>query len=120
MRVVVIHMDHRLAAETGLFGTSGEGFVQVVEASDTKRINDLWTLARSAEKCKIFQSGTHQNLDRRHLAWMKAWLDQAIRKYDSEDLAETMCPAIISRLCAQMCNSQSEGPDVGTRSSRGE
>lgn len=107
MRVVVVHSDHELAAVSGLFGLLGDAQVQIVSVSEQAKLDRLYDLA---EDCESKQSVTvTQNLVRPSLDSLEEELRTVlIRKFGSEDLAAIMHPAVMFRLCTEMCNSGTE------------
>jgi hypothetical protein len=104
LRVIVVHSYIRSAAQTGRFGLLGDTRVQVIDASNREEVETFYALTEA------YESGwpvtTKQNFVRPCLealnAELKNWMDGWC---GLEDQATTLRPAIMFRLCTQMCNS---------------
>ena len=103
LRIIVVHSDFKAAAATGLFGLLGDARVQVIEVSEEARIEAFFDLA---EACERKTSVTvRQDFHRESADSMKEKLSKSIvERFRSQKLAEAMRPAIMFRLCTQMCN----------------
>jgi hypothetical protein len=103
VRVVVIHLDFRQAAKTGLFGLSGDKFVQVVDAT-LPLASQLYELAETCES-RASTVTAPQNFARMSANDMHAMVRRvALKRYFDHELAKRMRAAIMFRLCTKMCN----------------
>ncbi|KAK5720382.1 hypothetical protein LTR17_015019 [Elasticomyces elasticus] len=104
VRVVVVHCDFKNAANSGLFGLLGDARVQIVDVRDDNRVVDQYLAL--AEACE--QGGSvavNQDFRRGLVAVTRQKLKNLIMStYDCPRLAATVRPAIMFRLCTEMCN----------------
>lgn len=104
VRTIVIHSDIRFAAATGLFGLLGDSRVQVFDVGDMETIKRYINLAESRE-CEQGPDITAKQDFRLETVWTQAEL---LREYVWENYGEDMTtrlhPAVMFRLCTQMCN----------------
>ncbi|KAH0238630.1 hypothetical protein KCV06_g618, partial [Aureobasidium melanogenum] len=103
MHVVVVHSDLSSAAATGLFGLLGDAPVQIIPVSEEAKIDSFYDLA---ERCERGQDVTaSQDFTRKSADEMRQELRKEVwSRFKSEDLVAIMHPAIMFRLCTQMCN----------------
>lgn len=102
-RIVVVHSDLDSAAATGLFGLLGDAPVQIVPVSEEAKTASFYDLAERCERGKSVI--TSQDFRRIPVDDMRQYLRGTVMtKFASEDLAAIMHPAIMFRLCTQMCN----------------
>ncbi|KAJ9624401.1 hypothetical protein H2203_005136 [Taxawa tesnikishii (nom. ined.)] len=102
-RVVIIHLDFARAAKTGLFGLSGDEFVQVVDAT-LPLASQLYELAEICER-EAYAVTAAQNFARMSANDMDAMVKRvALKAFHDHELSKRMRPAIMFRLCTQMCN----------------
>ncbi|KAG9547080.1 hypothetical protein KCU71_g13691, partial [Aureobasidium melanogenum] len=103
MRIVVVHSDLHSAAATGLFGLLGDAPVQIIPVFEEAKIDSFYGLA---ERCERGQDVTaSQDFTRKSADEMRQELrDEVWSRFNSEDLVAIMHPAIMFRLCTQMCN----------------
>ncbi|CAD0081629.1 unnamed protein product, partial [Aureobasidium vineae] len=115
-RVIVIHLDSAQAAKTGLFGLLGDAPVQVVDAY-SPLASQLYELAETCER-GAYALTAAQNFARMSADDMNAMVKrQAFEVFQEYDLLKRMRPAIMFRLCTQMCNHSNtpeEEPKVWT------
>ncbi|KAG9913624.1 hypothetical protein KCU98_g13011, partial [Aureobasidium melanogenum] len=105
MRIVVVHSDLPSAAATGLFGLLGDAPVQIIPVSEETKINTFYELAERCEHGKPVTAS--QDLTCKSADELRQELRREISsrfRSESEDLAKIMHPAIMFRLCTQMCN----------------
>jgi len=103
MRTIVIHQDLHEAALTGLFGLLGDAPVQVIDAREEARIEELWCLAEFSERELL--GSNKQDLVRVTADGLKQELKDTVTwRCESVDLLQTLRPAIMFRLCTQMCS----------------
>lgn len=103
MGVVVVHADFRTAAATGLFGLLGDARVQVIDVSNEAKVNALFDLAEESER--KYQVTVGQDFHRDSAESMKQRLtDVIVTTFGSEKIVPPMHPAIMFRLCTEMCN----------------
>jgi len=103
MRMVVIHLDLRRAANSGLFGLLGDKTIQVVDAA-TPLASQLYELA---EYCERGASGVTiaQDLTRMSANDIDAMLKRvAFKIFHDHEVGKRLRPAIMFRLCTEMCN----------------
>lgn len=102
-RIIVVHSHLDSAAATGLFGLLGDAPVQIVPVSEEAKVASFYDLAERCERGKsviISQDFRQIPVDE-----MRQYLRcTVLAKFASEDLAAIMHPAIMFRLCTQMCN----------------
>jgi hypothetical protein len=103
MRVIVVHSDRKTAAMTDLFGLFGDAQVRIVDVSQEAKVAAYFDLAETCERRNPVT--IRQNFGRDSADSMKKYLRQVIiDQFHSEELATTMHPAIMFRLCTRMCN----------------
>lgn len=103
MRYIVVHSDVHSAAATGLFGLLGDAPVQIIPVSEETKINSFYDLAERCERGKNVTAS--QDLTRKSAEELRQELRRKVlSRYSSENLAAIMHPAIMFRLCTQMCN----------------
>lgn len=103
MRIFVIHANRRFAAETGMFGLLCDARVQIVNVSEQTRIDALFDLAEGCEhkgKATVRQDFQRESAE----SLQQELKDVAIEKFGSQQRAPEMHPAIMFRLCTEMCN----------------
>lgn len=110
-RVVIIHASHEYAAKTGLFGLLGDAPVQVVEVSDEARVEAFFDFADESQRKGHV---THpQDLNRYPPEVVRRVLEDTIDRgfgiYKKH--LPPMHPAIMFRLCTDMCNHSREGEE---------
>lgn len=103
VRVVVIHLDLRRAADSGLFGVSGDDTIQVVDAA-LPLVSQLYELAESCERgasaVTVAQDFTRMPADD-----MDAMVKRVAYKiFHDHEVGKRLRPAIMFRLCTEMCN----------------
>jgi hypothetical protein len=102
-RVVVIHLDFARAAKTGLFGLLGDEPIQVLESA-SPLTSQLYELAESCEHRAHAITAT-QDFTRMSTNDMDAMVKRvAFKAFHDRELSMRMRPAIMFRLCTQMCN----------------
>lgn len=103
MKVIVVHSDLKSVVEMGLFGLFGDARVQVIDVSEQNRVEEYFSLAEMCERkgsIKVRQDFSRESADS-----MKQQLRAVVmEQFRCEELAELMRPAIMFRLCTQMCN----------------
>lgn len=93
MSTIMIHLDFREAAQTGLFGLLGDAPVQIVPASDKKRASALYDLADPSGK-EI----------QREYSELEMGLEEGCVMHEiSEKLSSKLHAAIMFRLCTPNC-----------------
>ena len=103
IRVVIIHLDFTRAAKTGLFGLSGDEWVQVVDAT-LPLASQLYELAETCER-GAYAVTVAQNFVRMSANDMDAMVKSvALKAFHDYELPKRMRPAIMFRLCTKMCN----------------
>lgn len=103
MRVLIVHADFGTAAATGLFGLLGDAPVQVIDVTDEARVNALLDLAERSERNGQVAARQDFHLDSVEL--MKQTLtDVIVTTFGSEKVVPPMRPAVMFRLCTDMCN----------------
>ncbi|KAK3708149.1 hypothetical protein LTR37_011653 [Vermiconidia calcicola] len=108
VRIVIVHSDFKAAAMTGLFGLLGDARVQVVDLSEEARVEAFFDLAKACESktaVTIAQDFHREPADSMRERLSKSTMD----RFSSQKLAEAMRPAIMFRLCTQMCNHVKQG-----------
>ncbi|KAG9957798.1 hypothetical protein KCU61_g8857, partial [Aureobasidium melanogenum] len=103
VRVVVIHLDIGRAADSGLFGLSGDEIIQVVDAT-LPLASQLYALAehceRGAPAVTCAQDFTRMSTDD-----MDAMVKRvAYKVFHEHEVGKRLRPAIMFRLCTEMCN----------------
>ncbi|KAG9691394.1 hypothetical protein KCU95_g7171, partial [Aureobasidium melanogenum] len=108
MDIVVVHLDLSSAAGTGLFGLLGDAPVQIIPVSNETEINRFYDLAERCERGKSVTAS--QDFARKSAEeWRQELRDDVLYRFSqnesvAEDLIAIMHPAIMFRLCTQMCN----------------
>ena len=103
MRTIVIHLDPLAATSTGLFGLLGDAPVQIIDAREEARIEELWCLAETSERELL--GSNKQDLVRVTADGLKQELKDTVTwRCKSVDLLQTLRPAIMFRLCTKMCS----------------
>jgi hypothetical protein len=103
VRVVVIHLDFGRAADSGLFGLSGDEIIQVVDAT-LPLASQLYALAEHCEREASTVTIT-QDLTRISTDDMDAMVKRvAFKVFHDSEVGKRLRPAIMFRLCTQMCN----------------
>ncbi|KAI5204390.1 hypothetical protein E4T38_04681 [Aureobasidium subglaciale] len=103
VRVVIIHLDLRRAAGSGLFGLLGDERLQVVDAT-LLLAEQLYALA---EHCEHGASAVTcaQDFTRMSADDMDAMVKSvAFKSFHDSEIGKRLRPAIMFRLCTQMCN----------------
>lgn len=106
MRVIVVHLDFRSAAESGLFGLLGDAWVQVIDAADQSRIDTFLEYAEVCEQRAVVTTKQDFVLEPPH-AMRRGLRELVLAEFHSENLVALMRPAVMFRLCTRMCNHQS-------------
>lgn len=114
IKTIVIHMDLKSAAGTGLFGFLGDAPVQIIDASDLMMMDAYYKLAAESECSDKY--AIKQDLHRSSLASVEQELREVIlnRFKDEEGVTDSMRPAVMFRLCTQRC-SREEGNEERNR-----
>lgn len=103
MRIFVIHASRRFAAATGLFGLLGDARVQIVNVSEQAKVDAFFDLAKGCEHKG--KATVRQNFQRVSAESLRQELkDVVIEQFGSLQRAPEMHPAIMFRLCTEMCN----------------
>lgn len=103
VRVVVIHLDQRQAAKSGLFGLLGDEIIQVVDAT-LPIAEQLYVLAEDCEH-RAPAVTCAQNFTRMSTDDMDAMVKRvAFKVYHDSEVGKRLRPAIMFRLCTHMCN----------------
>lgn len=103
VRVVVVRVDLRQAAHSGLFGLSGDETVQVVEAT-LPLASQLYELAESCE-CGASAVTADQDFTRMPIDDMDDMVKRVAYKiFHDHEIGRRLRPAIMFRLCTEMCN----------------
>lgn len=103
MRVTIIHCDFATASRTGLFGLLGDARVQIIDASNEATVEAYMGFAESCERENAVL--IPQDFGREPIDSMRQKLRQVVwREFGSEQLLETIHPAIMFRLCTRKCN----------------
>ncbi|KAI4719655.1 hypothetical protein E4T48_04076 [Aureobasidium sp. EXF-10727] len=103
VRVVVIHLDFKQAADSGLFGLLGDEIIQVVDAT-LPLVEQLYELA---EQCERGASAVTcaQDFTRMSADDMDAMVKRvAFKVFHDSEIGKRLRPAIMFRLCTRMCN----------------
>ncbi|OKP12365.1 hypothetical protein PENSUB_2101 [Penicillium subrubescens] len=116
LRVVIIHSEDRTAAQTGLFGLLGDVRVQIVPVSEQARLSALFDLAERLDRQNQFAH--RQNLERYSVEKYQEGLAHSVRygleTNDEQTVSKflkRMQPAVMFRLCTEMCNHSREEND---------
>jgi hypothetical protein len=103
VKVVVIHLDLGRAADSGLFGLSGDEIIQVVDAA-LPLASRLYELAEYCERGASAVTAA-QDFTRMSVNDMDAMVKrQAFEALDDHEIGKRLRPAIMFRLCTRMCN----------------
>jgi hypothetical protein len=103
VRVVVIHLDLGQAADSGLFGLLGDGFIQVVDAT-LPLAEQLYALAEHCERGASAIT-TAQDFTRMSANDMGVMIKRvAFKIFHDHEVSKRLRPAIMFRLCTRMCN----------------
>ncbi|THX27827.1 hypothetical protein D6D10_09344, partial [Aureobasidium pullulans] len=103
VRVVVIHLDFERAADSGLFGLLGDEPIQMVDAT-LPLASQLHELAEYCER-EASAVTTAQDLTRMPANDINAMMKRAaFRTFHDREVGKRLRPAIMFRLCTQMCN----------------
>ncbi|KEQ61344.1 uncharacterized protein M437DRAFT_51783 [Aureobasidium melanogenum CBS 110374] len=103
VRVIVIHLDFARAAKSGLFGLLGDEPVQVVDAT-SPLVSQLYELAETCER-EAYALTAAQDFTRMSAGDMDAMVKRvAFKTFHDHELSKRMRPAIMFRLCTEMCN----------------
>ncbi|KAI4847168.1 hypothetical protein E4T44_04669 [Aureobasidium sp. EXF-8845] len=103
VRVVVIHLDLGRAADSGLFGLSGDEIIQVVDAT-LPLASQLYELAEHCER-QASAVTTAQDFNRVSSNDMDAMVKRvAFKVFHDHETGKRLRPAIMFRLCTNMCN----------------
>lgn len=102
MRTVVVHCDLRTAAATGLFGLLGDAQVQIMDVAEEERIRVLLDLAESCERNETVT--IRQDFRPPAVDTMRKQVQDIVTELGYGEMHTTMQPAIMFRLCTQMCN----------------
>jgi hypothetical protein len=103
VKIVVIHLDLGRAADSGLFGLLGDEIVQVVDAA-LPLASQLYELA---EYCERGASAVKAAQDFTRMSWndMDAMVKrEAVKRLRDHEIGKRLRPAIMFRLCTEMCN----------------
>lgn len=103
VKVIVIHLDIGRAADSGLFGISGDEIIQVVDAA-SPLASQLYEMA---EWCEHGASAVTvaQDFTRMSFADMDAMVKrEAFKQLHDQEIGKRLRPAIMFRLCTEMCN----------------
>lgn len=102
-KVIAVHSDHQSAAASGLFGLLGDAPIQIVPISEEARIDKLYNLAEACER-RAGPLIVSQDFTRMSTGAMADKVKDVVTTQYDESLANVMRPAIMFRLCTQMCN----------------
>ncbi|KAI4730171.1 hypothetical protein E4T49_01952 [Aureobasidium sp. EXF-10728] len=103
VRVIVIHLDFGQAADSGLFGLLGDEILQVVDAT-LPLAEQLYALAEHCERGAPAVTCA-QNFTRMSADDMDAMVKRvALKVFHDSEVGKRLRPAIMFRLCTQMCN----------------
>jgi hypothetical protein len=103
VKVVIIHLDSRRAARSGLFGLSGDEVIQVVDASSLLA-SQLYELAEDCERGALAITAA-QDFTRMSANDMDAMVKRkAFEALRDHEVGKRLRPAIMFRLCTQMSN----------------
>ncbi|KAH0171372.1 hypothetical protein KCU67_g2214, partial [Aureobasidium melanogenum] len=116
VRVIIIHLDFAQAAKTGLFGLLGDEPVQIVDAA-SPLVSQLYELAETCER-GAYAVTAAQNFTQMSASDMDTMVKRvAFKAFHDLELPKRMRPAIMFRLCTEMCNhsdTPGEEPKVWT------
>ena len=103
MRVVVVHTDAMTAGKTGPFGLLSDVRVQIIDFAEKAKVAAFMSFAEACERERpaiVPQDFTIEPAEMMRLALRGVILTE----FASEELATTMRPAIMFRLCTRACN----------------
>ncbi|KAG9518430.1 hypothetical protein KCU93_g8407, partial [Aureobasidium melanogenum] len=110
VRVVVIHLDIGRAADSGLFGLCGDEIIQVVDAT-LPLAEQLYALAEHCERGAPAVTYA-QDFTRMPVDDMDAMVKRvAYRIFHEHEVGKRLRPAIMFRLCTEMCNHNTPGEE---------
>ncbi|OQO04760.1 hypothetical protein B0A48_09684 [Cryoendolithus antarcticus] len=102
VHTIVVHSKIRPAAATGLFGLLGDARVQIIDVGDLSRVQQILNLAESCQHghdITVSQDSTLETI------WSAAErLREHVVSVYKQDLTARIRPAVMFRLCTQMCN----------------
>ena len=98
-----MHSDVKSAAATNHFGLLGEARVQIVDVSEQSRIEALFSLAETCERKSRVTVSQDFSREAPGSLQRKLW-KVVVEQFRSEEMAARMRPAVMFRLCTQMCN----------------
>ncbi|KAK5732716.1 hypothetical protein LTR17_010271 [Elasticomyces elasticus] len=104
MRTVVVHCDLRTGASTGLFGLAGDAPVQVADVADAARTMAFLDLAHKCESKRTV--AVQQDFQSPDVKAMTEELQKVLAELGYQDIRATFRPAIMFRLCTQMCDNR--------------
>ena len=104
VRTIVVHCDVRTATTTGLFGISGDLRVQVLDLEESTRITQLLDLAETCERA--LDVTVTQDFRREMIQTAAEDLEKRVKSLYGYGIAARIRPAIMFRLCTQMCNNR--------------
>lgn len=111
MRIIVVHTTIENAAKAELFGLLGDAPIQIVDASDTQRLDALFDLAEACESTRNF-TATRQDFQKDspelYKTTLKKKLVDAFQSQGAQMLS-SLYPAIMFRLCPNFCNRPFKG-----------
>lgn len=103
VEMVIIHLDIGRAADSGLFRLSGDEIIQVVDAT-LPLAERLYALAEHCERGAAAVTAA-QDFTRMSADDMDAMVKRAASEVtDDPDVLKRLRPAIMFRLCTEMCN----------------
>jgi hypothetical protein len=113
VRIVVVHTDAQTAGKLGLFGLLSDARVQIVDVADEAKVAAFMSFAEACERKSpaiVPQDFTVESAEEMRLALRGVILTE----FASEELAATMRPAIMFRLCTRACNHVGYDPKYNT------
>lgn len=103
MRIIVVHARFETAAKTGLFGLLGDAWVRLVDVSDGPRLDAFYDLAQKCETDGY--PSVRQDFHRDSPESIKQSLKSKLASvFGTQARLPPMYPAIMFRLCTNMCN----------------
>jgi hypothetical protein len=106
MRINVVHTTIENAAKAGLFGLLGDAPIQIVDVSDTQRLDAFFDLAEAPESTPSFTTTRHdfhKDSPEFYETILKKKLVDVFQCQGAETLS-SLYPAIMFRLCPNFCN----------------
>ena len=95
--------DQSLSEKLTWTHSQGDAPIQMIDVSETTRLDVYYSLARACEGPRLDLPGT-QDLTRMPQAYMERRLYvTAMRVYGNEALASRLRPVVMFRLCTRMC-----------------